>query len=151
MRSFETTEHAEQMTEAVLFDNDGVLVDTETLFFETTRLAFAQSGLDLSRATWATRYLAEGKSSRDIALSLGADADRIPKVIEDRNRRYRQVLKRPPPLRQQVRATLKELHGRIKIAIVTGCGRDLLDLVHGASDLLNFFDLNWVVSRFVQD
>ena len=27
------------MIEAVLWDNDGVLVDTETLFFETTRAA----------------------------------------------------------------------------------------------------------------
>ena len=33
-----------QMTEAVLFDNDGVLVDTETLFFEVTRHAFGRMG-----------------------------------------------------------------------------------------------------------
>jgi len=129
------------MTEAVLFDNDGVLVDTETLFFETTRLAFAQLGLDLTRATWCSGYLTEGKSSAEIAVTMGADPKRVPAVIAERNREYRQVLKQSPPLRSQVRTVLAALHGRVKLAIVTGCGRDQLDLVHGASDLLQLFDL----------
>ncbi len=32
------------MIEALLWDNDGVLVDTEQLFFEVTRDAFADVG-----------------------------------------------------------------------------------------------------------
>src|SRR5512140_338834 len=129
------------MTEAVLFDNDGVLVDTETLFFETTRAAFARLDVELTRETWGTRYLAEGKSSRAIALSLGADPGRVPEVIEERNWQYRHVLKQAPPLRAHVHSTLARLHGRVRLAIVTGCGRDQLDLVHGSSEILHLFDL----------
>jgi HAD superfamily hydrolase (TIGR01509 family) len=129
-----------QTIEAVLFDNDGVLVDTETLFYETSRSAFKQLGLDLTRETWAPLYLGEGKSSREIALSLGADPARIGEVLEERNRQYLRVLERPPPLLTNVRETLASLRGRVKMAIVTGCSRDQLGLIHASSGILSFFD-----------
>lgn len=129
------------MTQAVLFDNDGVLVDTEPLFFETTRAAFATLGLVLTKNVWSTSYLSEGKSSLQIALSLGADPAQAAKAMEARNRAYDDVLKNPPPLRPHVRTTLEFLHSRVKLAIVTGCGRDQFDLVHASSGILHFFDL----------
>lgn len=129
------------MTEAVLFDNDGVLVDTETLFFETTRLAFRQLGLDLTREIWGCRYLGEGKSSREVALSLGANQNGLDEVLEERNAEYRRVLQQPPPLRPRVRETLAKLHGRVKLGVVTGCGRDLFSLVHATNDILEIFDV----------
>jgi hypothetical protein len=46
------------MIEAVLWDDDGVLVDTEMLFFETTRAAFARLGLELTQEIWGRHYLA---------------------------------------------------------------------------------------------
>ena len=129
-----------QTTEAVLLDNDGVLVDTETLFFETTRSAFLRLGLDLTPEIWGPQYLAEGKSSRQIALSLGADPKGTDTVLEERNRQYRRILQQPPPVRPRVQETLAKLRGAVKLAIVTGCGRDLLELAHAASGLLGFFD-----------
>jgi len=128
-------------TEAVLFDNDGVLLDTETLFFEATRSAFGQLGVDLSPGVWGLRYLAEGKTSREVALSLGADPNRVDGILAERNRQFRCVLQRPPPLRPQVRETLGKLRGRVKLAIVTGCGREQLVLAHASSNLLALFDL----------
>jgi HAD superfamily hydrolase (TIGR01509 family) len=129
------------MIEAVLFDNDGVLVDTEMLFFETTRRAFTHLGLNLDRETWGRRYLADGNTSKEIALSMGADANRVLGVLERRNQEYWSILQDPPPLRPNVRETLAALRGRFKLAIVTGCGREQLDLVHTSSQLLEMFDL----------
>jgi HAD superfamily hydrolase (TIGR01509 family) len=130
-----------QMTEAVLFDNDGVLVDTETLFFEVTRQAFGRMGLELTRETWAARYLGEGHPSKEIALSLGGDPERVAVVLEERNRQYRGVLEQPPPIRPKVEETLARLHGRVKLAIVTGSDRRQFNLMHATSNLLSFFDL----------
>ena len=124
----------------MLFDNDGVLVDTETLFFETTRSAFERLGLDLTAETWGRRYLAAGNSSREIALAMGADPMTTDKVLEERNRQFRLVLQQPPPLRPQVRETLAQLRGAVRIALVTGCGRDQLALAHAASGLLDLFE-----------
>jgi HAD superfamily hydrolase (TIGR01509 family) len=130
-----------ETTEAVLFDNDGVLVDTEVLFFEATRSAFRQLGLDLTAEVWGASYLAEAKRSRDVALALGADPSAIDGVLEERNLQYWRVLQQPPPLRPQVRETLAKLRGSTRMAIVTGCGRDQLARAHAASSLLGFFDV----------
>jgi len=43
----------EEMIQAILFDSDGVLVDTERLFFEATREAFAIDGAVISPDQWA--------------------------------------------------------------------------------------------------
>ena len=128
------------MIEAVLWDNDGVLVDTESLFFETTRAAFARLGLDLTKDLWAKQYMGEGKSSADIAALLGGAPDKVKAMLEQRNRQFRQVLAEAPPVRPRVRETLSRLSGRVRMAIVTGCYRDQLQLVHAASGLLGFFE-----------
>jgi HAD superfamily hydrolase (TIGR01509 family) len=129
------------MIGAVLWDNDGVLLDTETLFYETTRSAFARLGLELTEEVWGQYYLGQGKSSREIAALLGAtDASGVASVMEERNKQYRQVLGQPPPLRPRVRETLNQLAGRVRMAIVTGCHRDQLELMHRSSELLGFFE-----------
>ena len=129
------------MTEAVLFDNDGVLVDTEILFFHTTQTAFRRLDLALTPEIWGLWYLAEGNNSREVALRLGAGPERVDGVLEERNREFRRLLQRAPALRPHVRETLAKLHGVVKLAIVTGGGRDHLALVHATSNLLPFFDV----------
>jgi HAD superfamily hydrolase (TIGR01509 family) len=124
----------------VLWDNDGVLVDSETRFFETTRAAFAGIGLTLTREIWGQHYMGEGRSSHDIALMLGADNSQVKPMLEERNQEYMRVLRQPPPLRPQVRETLNRLHGRVRMAIVTGCHRDQLQLMHDGNGLLRLFD-----------
>jgi HAD superfamily hydrolase (TIGR01509 family) len=129
------------MVEAVLWDNDGTLVDTETLFFETTRAAFAQLGLALTPELWGRHYLGEGKSSREVAALLGAAGSRVEAMLTERNQRYREVLRQAPPLRPKVRETLSRLAGRVRMAMVTGCHRDQLQLMHAGSSLLDCFEV----------
>lgn len=61
------------MIEAVLWDNDGVLVDTEALFFETTRAAFARLGLELTQEIWGRLYLGGGKKGARDRRALGSN------------------------------------------------------------------------------
>ena len=118
------------MVKAVLWDNDGILVDSEFAFHEITRSAFAGLGLELTKEIWGLRFLGEGTSSRDIAKSLGADPEEYRRVLDDRNVRYRELLREnPSPVRAQVRETLMQFKGRVKLGIVTGCHRDQYDFV----------------------
>ena len=128
------------MIEAVLWDNDGVLVDTEILFFEITRKAFARLGLELTPEIWGRHYLGEGKTSREVAAVLGADGNEVAEVLEERNQEYLRSLRQTPPLRPKVRETLSRLSGRVRMAVVTGCHRDQLQLMHRSSGLLGLFD-----------
>ncbi len=128
------------MIRAILWDNDGVLVDTEMLFFETTRTAFASMGLVLTKEIWVEEYFGKGKASREVALSLGGDPERIPWMLAERNQRYLQALSQPPPVRPRVRETLAAFSNGFKMAIVTDCRREQLDLMHRGNGLLAFFD-----------
>lgn len=133
------------LIEAILWDNDGVLVDTEEVFFEVTRTAFATGGITLTRADWARWYLGEGQASRQIALALGAPADEIDRLLNERNAASRHQLERHVPVRSGVQATVRALHGRVRMAIVTGSSREQLQLIHRSTGLLPFFEC--VVSR----
>lgn len=128
------------MTRAILWDNDGVLLDSETVFFETTRLAFARMGLNLTKETWGTQYLGEGRSNREIARSLGANPAEIDPVLDERNTDYLIVLEQLPAIRPRVRETLLTLSGRVTMGLVTGCHRRQLHLMHDSNGLLDFFD-----------
>lgn len=126
--------------QAVLWDNDGVLLDSETVFYAVTKRAFSRLGLELTREVWGSRYLGLGTPSRDIARSLGArDADIAP-VLDERNKEYLSVLKEPPPVRPRVAETLSALTGRVKLALVTGCHLKPLHLMHARSGLLKHFE-----------
>ncbi len=129
------------VTIAVLWDNDGVLLDSETVFFNVTRLAFARLGLDLTAEVWGIQYLGEGRSSRQIAMSLGADPVDIDPVLAERNEDYLIALEQPPAIRPQVRETLAALSGRATLGLVTGCHRRQLHLMHASSGLLESFDV----------
>lgn len=47
---------------AILWDNDGVLIDSESIFYGVTRMAFTGLGLDLTPEVWGTQYLGGRKS-----------------------------------------------------------------------------------------
>lgn len=129
------------MTEAVLFDSDGVLVDTESLFFDTTQKAFRRLDLNLTPEIWGHRYLSRASSSREVALALGADAKRVDQVVEERDRQFRGLLQNASLLRPFVRETLTKLQGVVKMAIVTGGDRDHFALAHSTSNVLSYFDV----------
>jgi len=51
---------------ALLWDNDGVLVDTEGLYFQATREVLATVAVDLDEALYLQLFL------RELAAALGA-------------------------------------------------------------------------------
>jgi HAD superfamily hydrolase (TIGR01509 family) len=129
------------MIEALLFDNDGLLLDTESVFFELTRLHFAGCGIALTEEYWAAEYLGNAKRSFEIAAELGMDEALVKPLIERRNREYRELIGGHLPLRPDVRETLQALYGKVKLAMVTGSPRDQIFLMHSKSGLLDFFDV----------
>jgi HAD superfamily hydrolase (TIGR01509 family) len=126
---------------AILWDNDGVLVDTETLFFKDTVRAFEKLGIELTEDIWIRTYLGKGTGTHQIAVDMGADPDIVEEVLIERNRWYRRTLEKPPRIRTGVELTLKQLSGHLRLALVTGCSRRQLEQVHGHTTLLPYFEL----------
>ncbi|MCC6126146.1 MAG: HAD family phosphatase [Pirellulales bacterium] len=128
------------MLQAILFDNDGVLVDTERLFFDATRAAFATVGVELGSAQWAKWYLAEGKRTREIARLLGVPPADVEPAIARRDEMFWESVDRGAPVFPGVEETLGRLAAHFRLGIVTGASRRHFDRVHSSTGLGDFFE-----------
>lgn len=126
------------MVRQLLWDNDGVLVATEHLYFQANAEVLAEVGVALSEAQFVEISLRRGESVLELAQSLSA-TDRK-ELRQKRNQRYCELLSITPLVMEGVRETLEQLHGQYPMAIVTSCHRDHFDIIHQSSGLLPFFD-----------
>lgn len=128
------------MIKAIFWDNDGVLVDTEHLYFEANRDALRQVGIELTLAQFAHISLGLGKSSLCLASQQGIDDDTIAPLRQYINSRYAELLQNGANPMEGAEETLAALRGKVTMAIVTSSRRDHFDLIHRNNDLLGFFD-----------
>ncbi|MBF0586536.1 HAD family phosphatase [Prosthecochloris sp. N3] len=129
------------MIKAVLWDNDGLLLDSEAVFFELTRSAFAAAGYVLTPEYWGREYLGRARRTREVALEFGMSQQSAAELIAERDRRFLEKLQSPLPLRPAVRRTLDQLRGRLLHGVVTGSPREKVELMHRHSGLDGYFDI----------
>jgi beta-phosphoglucomutase-like phosphatase (HAD superfamily) len=115
------------MLKVILWDNDGLLVDTEELYFSVTREVLSEVGIDLTLEMFIEISLTRGQSAFDLAVDQGFDQETIFKLRGDRNRRYKERLMDGVRLLDGVEETLSELHGKVIMGIVTGSRREHFD------------------------
>ena len=82
----------------VLWDNDGVLVETEGLYYESSRQVLASVGIELSVDTFKDVSLRQGRSTLELATARGAGAREIERLRHERDRLFAEVLKTRSPL-----------------------------------------------------
>src|SRR5262245_23928974 len=106
------------MVDAIVWDNDGTLVDTEALYFEATQHVLASVGHTLTRERYIEVSLGEGRSCFTGPLGVGFDGraiDLSPARIEElrtwRNDLYSEMLARGVTLFPGVRECLAQLAG----------------------------------------
>src|SRR6476620_3278325 len=75
----------------LLWDHDGVLVDTEPLYFAATQESIRRLGLDIDKAEYL-RLTTAGRTSWDLARRHGIAESTIIEARQDRDRRYQQYL-----------------------------------------------------------
>lgn len=129
------------MLKAILWDNDGVLVDTEGLYFEATRQSLADAGVELSRELYADISLRQGRSAFDVLRERGVSDDTIEQVRTTRDDRYSALLQSRPLLIDGVEETLASLHGSIRMGVVTSSRKVHFDLIHRSTGILDYFEL----------
>ncbi len=128
------------MIKAIFWDNDGVLVDTEHLYFEASRDALRQVDIELSMEQFAHISLGLGKSSLCLASEQGVSDSTLETLRQYINQRYAELLQNGAAPMTGASETLKALHGKVAMAIVTSSKREHFDLIHQNNGLLGFFD-----------
>ncbi len=131
------------MIRAILWDNDGVLVDTERLYFQAGREVMATQGVELTQEDFVEQSLQKGRSVFD--LLPDQDAELIDQLRLQRNARYSALLRAQVRVLAEVVETLRALHGRFLMGVVTGSRKDHFDIIHSQANLLQFFE--FVVTR----
>ena len=121
----------------ILWDNDGVLVDTERLYFKATAAILASTGFELSREDYIRTSLTDGKSLFDLA---DVDASEHERLRYERNRLYSQLLTGQDLVIPGARETLELLAGRVRMMVVTSSRRDHFQIIHQSSGLLHYFE-----------
>ncbi len=129
------------MIEAILWDNDGVLVDTEELFFEATRDALSRAGVDLTRARYLEFVMGNGRSVFEMVEALGWNAGRVSALRRERDAAYATLLSVNCRPMEGVAETLRSLSGKTRMAVVTTSLRKHFELAHQRSGLREFFEL----------
>ncbi len=124
------------MFDGIFWDNDGVLMETEHLYYQANAEALTQVGVELSLEEFCRISLRQGESV--LALADGAsDGDQLRRLRDDI---YFRLLGEESRVYPGVRDTLERFHGRLPMAIVTSCRRENFLQMHRDSGLLSYFD-----------
>jgi len=125
---------------ALFWDNDGVLVDTEPLFFQAMSEALSAHGVRLSEEIYVEFSMRHGRSLFDLIAERGVSAEQIRRTRASRDARYAELLRAGVRVLAGVREALTALHGRLPMAIVTASGREHFEITHEPLGLLPHFE-----------
>ena len=126
--------------EAVFWDNDGVLVDTEQLYFEVTAHVLASVGVPLNEPQFVELFLRQGRGAWHLAEEHGISPADIDRLRARRNALYSEWLVRAPRRAAGIERVLDALHGTYLMGVVTSSSKDHFDLIHRNTGLLKYFD-----------
>ena len=124
----------------VLWDNDGVLVDTEGLYFRATQTVLVTVGVDLTPEQFIDISLRQGQSTFKLAAEQGIPAETIARLRAERDRLYIGFLQTEPCLIDGVEETLRALHGRVRMGVVTSTHRQHFEIAHARTGLGQYLD-----------
>ena len=128
------------MKKYILFDNDGVLVDTEIWYFEANKKALKELGLTLYMEIYQ-EIMERGGTAWEIAINAGNTNETINKKRIQRDIYYQEFLHTKNLEIPNVRKVLANLSKKYKMAIVTTSRRVDFELIHknrGLSEYMQF-------------
>lgn len=128
------------MFDGIFWDNDGVLMETEHLYYQANAEALARAGVELTLEEFCRISLRHGESVLSLAAGAGLNDGAEVELRRVRDEIYFRLLGEEPQVIPGVRDTLERLHGRLPMAIVTSCRKVNFMQMHRESGLLGYFD-----------
>ena len=122
---------------AIFWDNDGVLVDTEVLYYEANRQVLAGLGVELTVEQFRELYMKETIGGWHLA---GLSPAAMEEKRSERNRFYSDLLRTRAFAVPGAAEVLEALSGRLTTGIVTSSRRDHFDLIHARTGFGRFFE-----------
>ncbi|HKA58476.1 MAG TPA: HAD family phosphatase [Gemmatimonadales bacterium] len=133
------------MTEAVLFDFNGVLVDDESQHCDALRSVLADEGLTLSREEYYADYL--GLDDRTGFVQAFQRANRtmttelLDRLVEGKSRIYQRLIERSLTMVPGADEFVRDAGKRYRLGIVSGALRHEIDLVLSHTTIADRFEV----------
>ncbi len=128
----------------LLFDHDGVLVNTEPLYLQAIQEQLATLGIELLESDYI-KGMATGADPWALARAAGKDEAAIAQLRGARDTRYQQLLRSQPIRIPQADEVIAVLAEHFQLAIVTTSRDEDFDLIHGLDGAAKTLDTPDVV------
>ena len=129
------------MLKGILWDNDGVLVDTEYLFFLANKKLLNQYDLDVTAEDYFDWYLNQNRGVWHLFDGIGMHASRQAELRETRNAMFRDIIAETEQLKiPGIDNVLDTVAPQLKMGIVTSAYKDNFLAIHKKTNLLPHFD-----------
>ncbi|GAB2814824.1 HAD family hydrolase [Lentzea nigeriaca] len=127
------------MKRYILFDHDGVLVDTEFWYFQAGARALAEIGVILDKDQYLSD-MGQGLGTWAQAKAAGVDEHTIGRQRAVRDAYYQEYLRTESIEIEGVVETLAELSKFVRMAVVTTAKRADFDIIHEKRRISQFMD-----------
>ncbi len=127
------------MKKYVLFDHDGVLVDTEFWYYRAGERALADIGFTLDKDQYL-RDMTQGGATFAQPRAAGIDEQTIDRVRKIRDEFYQEYIRTEVIEIEGVVETLAELSKYVRMAIVTTSSRAAFEIIHEKRQITQFMD-----------
>ena len=129
------------MKKYILFDHDGVLVDTEFWYYKAGERALADIGFTMDRDQYL-QDMTEGFATWAQAKAAGIDEQTISRQREVRNVYYQEYLRTEDIEIEGVMETLDVLAGEYRMAIITTSKPHDFALIHEKRSILDYMEFS---------
>lgn len=128
------------MKKYILFDNDGVLIETEMWYFQASKRALKEFfDLELTFDRYMD-IMAKGQRAWVIAEEIGIGEDKIVIAREKRDEYYQEYIRTKDITIDGVIDTLEDLSKNYKMGIVTTSRRVDFELAHNSRGITDFME-----------
>jgi len=134
------------MLQAVIFDFDGVITDSEILHFRAFNAVLSKHGFELTKPEYYRDYL--GMTDMDCFKALigegrlHVEESKIPGLVQQKTRVFEQLARTEGRIIKGVREFLQMLSkNRVPTAICSGALRAEIELILEGAELRSYFDV----------
>lgn len=124
----------------ILWDNDGVLVDTEGLYLRATQEVLRSVDVPLTADQFKEVSLRRGESCFVLAAEHGITDDEITRLRTERDRRHAELLGSQSWAVDGAEEVLRSLYGRVRMGVVTSARRVHFEAAHASTGLRQYLD-----------
>ncbi len=133
------------MKKYILWDNDGVLVDTEKYYLKANQIVLGELDIELTEDAYKRISLSEGKSVLELSREKGFNDEMILQLRDKRDDVYEKFILHENLALPDVETVLSGLKGKFGMGVVTSTKSAYFKRLHELTGFHHFFD--FVVAR----